>query len=615
MSATKSRSGDASPLGLLRLGLWVGLTVGIGELALLGLMEFVLDRYLYYVSPQIVWMLPLADLVIFGALGAFLEVARRVRPAWVPLSMAVWVLSFGGFTALAYFFDERVHDIALLSLAAGAAAQAARLAGAHTLGLKTLIRRTAPVLAAGLAIAAVVAESRGPLRERAALAELAPPKAEAPNVLLIIWDTVRSHDVSAYGYERATTPALDRLATSGARFAHAISTASWTLPSHASMFTGHYPRDLSANYTTPLDDAEPTLAEALRERGYVTGGFVANFGAAGWESGIARGFIRYQDFPRSVGQVFTSARLVRTALKLPAFRKLVGFHDVLGRKAAPTVGRDFLDWQTENENRPFFAFLNYYDAHAPYLPPADYATRYGEARPHRDPLLIERMNEPSEWTPELLQGELDAYDGAIAYLDAELGELLDELDRRGVLDNTLVIVSSDHGEGFGEHDFLGHGDYVFGPLIQVPLVLAMPGGVPAGLTIEQPVSLRNLPQTVLDLVGVDTTSRFPGFSLARFWEDPTPAVEDHPDAWLEAQGEPVYSDQDGFVSIVLGRYHYIADDDGNEQLFNIVGDPLQQANLAGSSDLFDILEYFRIVRYSGAETAVSAPSKRALASR
>ncbi len=585
-----------APMRLLWLGLWFGLAVGVGELLVLALMNFGLGRYLYYISAHTVWMTPLANIVIFGVLGLLLTLGRRLRPGWITPPVAIWAFSLLGFIAIAYFADDRVHDIALIVLSAGAATQATRMATARPLGFARFVKWTTPVLAAGVLVATAVAEGRVRLHEDRALGGLGAIDSldrsnSPPNVLLIIWDTVRAHDLSAYEYRRETTPALERLAHSGVRFDQAMSTASWTLPSHASLFTGHYPNDLNANYTTPLDDEHATLAEVMAARGYVTGGFVANFGAAGWESGLARGFTRYEDFPATVGQVFVSARLTRTLSRVAWLRRLLGYHDVLGRKAAPRVSSGFLEWQSEHSDRPFFAFLNYYDAHAPYLPPGEYATRFGGGRPGADPLLVEQMNEESQWSPEMLQAEVDAYDGAISYLDDQLDALLRELEQRGVLENTLVIVTSDHGEEFGEHDMLGHGDKLYSTLVRVPLVMSLPGRIPADVTVETPVSLRNIPTTVLDVIGAGPSS-FPGFALSDLWWGAA-ELESDPEA---EPAEPVRSQEVGLNSIVLGSYHYLVDDQGNEELFDLIRDPFEQDNLVGSSQASPVLERFRLLQ-------------------
>lgn len=571
---------------LVRLGAWFGLATGFGELALLAVQEFVLDRYLYYIGRDTIWMIPVADVLIFTTIGLLLAAVRRFLPVRVPDRAAVFSLAFPGFVALAYFVDDKIHDVALLLLSAGLAVQVARLASARPAAFRRLARWSTPIMLATIAAGTVLVAWRVARHERAGLEALGEPPPGAPNVLLIVWDTVRAHDLSAYGYERLTTPALARLARDGVLFEHALSTASWTLPSHAGMFTGHLPQDLSVRYTTPLDDAEPTLAEALAGAGWATGGFVANFGAAGWESGLGRGFTRYEDFPRSWGQLFVGARLVRTLFKIDAFRDLIGFHDVLGRKGAPSVTRDFLAWRDAREGRPYFAFLNYYDAHGPYLPPEPYATEFAEGKaPDSDPLIIERMNAPGRWTPEAIQAEVDAYDGAIHYLDDELARLFEELEARGDLANTLVILTSDHGEEFGEHAMLGHGDFLWPTLLRVPLVISLPGRVPAGVRVGSAVSLTRIPATVVALVGAGDPEAWPGGgSLEPAWAEDTGSAR---------SPEPVISQEEGVVSLAADFLQYVRDAAGREWLFDLEADPRGLRDLSGTAESAARLEEIR----------------------
>lgn len=132
------------------------------------------------------------------------------------------------------------------------------------------------------------------LKEHRAVAGLVPPATHAPNVLIIVMDAVRAPNLSAYGYARRTTPKLERFAERSVRFERAIVTAPWTLPSHASMFTGRYPHEMSADWEVPLDATDPTLAEVLRDRGYITAGFVANYIYGQPEFGLSRGFVHYE---------------------------------------------------------------------------------------------------------------------------------------------------------------------------------------------------------------------------------------------------------------------------------------------------------------------------------
>ena len=217
------------------------------------------------------------------------------------------------------------------------------------------------------------------------------PPSDSPNVLLLVLDTVRADRMSLYGYERRTTPVLERLAERGIRFDEARATAPWTLPSHASFFTGRWPHELDVQWLTPLRGNFPTLSEYLGSRGYATAGFVANTLYCSYETGLDRGFTHYDDY------VLEKLMPLRTAWLVDHFMQLVSDLGVYvgrtldvgpfrpmqeswiaslfvvdRRKDAGSVQREFVHWLSQRRKpaRPFFAFLNFYDAHAPYvLPP------------------------------------------------------------------------------------------------------------------------------------------------------------------------------------------------------------------------------------------------------
>ena len=180
----------------------------------------------------------------------------------------------------------------------------------------------------------------------------------------------------------------------------------------------------------------------------------------------------------------------------------------------------FRDWlRRRRRDRPFFAFLNYYDAHNPYVPPAGRAARFGI--PPNTPGDYQFLFDYLETSMvSMRQRDLamarDCYDDCIAFLDEQLGRLLDDLQDQGLLHNTLVIITSDHGEGFGDHRSFGHGESLYLDVIGVPLVILSPGA-PAGRVVTDPVSLRDLPATVVDQLGLSAGSPFPGRSLAAFW--------------------------------------------------------------------------------------------------
>jgi arylsulfatase A-like enzyme len=253
------------------------------------------------------------------------------------------------------------------------------------------------------------------------------------------------------------------------------------------------------------------------------------------------------------------------------------------RKHAPDINAEFLDWHADYDGaRPFFAFLNYFDAHSPYETHPPFDTKFS-ATPPRYWLM---RGWQRSYTEAEMQEFVDAYESAIAYLDHQIGELLSELEARGVLDNTLLVIVSDHGESLGENDILVHANSLYMPQLRVPLGIRMPGRAPAGLRIDSPVSLRDLPATVLDLVGLNAT--LPGRSLRSLWQ---PGVVEPADADRNAGAfsELTYNRfahaddpiQLGLMrSIVHGRWHYIRNGDGSEELYDFRSDPDETDDLA-----------------------------------
>ena len=376
--------------------------------------------------------------------------------------------------------------------------------------------RVGKVLAVGFLLAAIVTQGARFRSQRGEPATAGPPG--APNVLLIILDTVRAASLSLYG-GRAATPTLDALAATGIVFDRAVSTAPWTLPSHASMFTGLWPHEHRADWRAPLDHRATTLAEVLQRHGYRTGGFVANLVYTSREHGLNRGFQVYRDYRRSPGALFRSATLGGWLTTSTVVRRLTGLREVAGRKRASHVNREFLAWEQRAGNQPWFAFLNYFDAHEPYIPRPPFAARYSSGLPPRS-FALQRFwsveGGIAGWDrlePAEVEAERAAYEEAITGLDHDVGALLADLRRRGILDRTIVVVTSDHGELFGEHDAHAHGNNIFWRTLHVPLVVSWPGHLPAGTRVADPVSLRNISATILGLALPDQERALPGTTL------------------------------------------------------------------------------------------------------
>lgn len=343
-------------------------------------------------------------------------------------------------------------------------------------------------------------------------------------------------------------------------------------------------------------------------RGYGTAGFIANTYFCNAWYGLGRGFDHYEDFYDDETTVTLAETLHCSALG----RRLMGFAGMVSggsrpRKDAARINRDFLSWLSaqEQEHRPFFAFLNYFDAHTPYLLP-DGVDRHFGLRPENPAELeiLRNWNERPKKNVTQREATLvhDAYDDCIAYLDGQLGKLFDELEHRGMLMNTLVIVTSDHGEELGERGIFGHGKSLYAQEVHVPLLIIPPRGMTAGISVKDPVSLRDLAATVADVVNRKTQPPFPGKSLARYW---TPASSDR-----QPPEEPVLSEvslcmkvsrnpnrppawRGPMQSLVAEGKVYIRNADGREELYDLENDPSETHDLAASNDAASILERLR----------------------
>jgi arylsulfatase A-like enzyme len=584
-------------LSTLHLSVWFGLCAGFCELICLGVQKYLLRQPIYF-GPHIVWMSPLANLLLFLSIGLLL-IAFRITS----LRVRAGAMIFLGLLGCFLIFPQLKFYAAVL-LAGGLAWRASLLIATHARGFYSFARRSARwMVFAAMVLCAGVFGWQSHLTARAS-GQLIAARPGAMNVLLIVMDTVRARNLSLYGYARQTTPRLEQFARTGVRFDRAIAAAPWTLPSHAAMFTGRFPDEISADFRAPLDSAHPTLAEALRAQGYLTAGFVANTFYCNAENGLGRGFAHYEDYPLSAAEFALSASLNRAILNRDVVRRLINFHDVIGRKSAAEVNREFLNWLDDRNDRPFFAFLNYFDAHEPCLPPAPFNEKFGPKINHGDFRSIHLLR--TSWrqqreksTPQTLQADMDCYDGAIAYLDGQIGRLLDDLERRGLRKNTLIIITADHGEAFGENGHYGHIDSAYLTQLRVPLLISMPDVVPAGRVITEPVTLRDLAATVLDMTCAPPT--FPGASLARHWRSSSAPAETNRTTPLlsEINIAPSHPREyrDGakaiVTSLVFDRYHFLKNPDGRQELYDYLNDPLEQRDLGDSSEYHELMESFR----------------------
>lgn len=561
---------------LLLLALWCGLVLGIAEVLLV---QVALRGGLAVrLSADYVWMAAVVDVALALGLTLTLIAIARARGGPAPTGAVVGTLAALGVVTVAFYL-ESIHKAAVLLLAVGAGSQVARLAGARWARRAFVIVVPTALLMAGWLgynawkIRAAMERERG-----GAIAARPAARPGAPNVLLLILDTVRRRVSGHPDSSPTTTPIVDRWAERGVSFDLAIAPAPWTLPSHASFFTGRLPFELSASLSTPLDTRYPTLAEHLASHGYFTAGFVANLSFATRASGLGRGFIEYHDYPVSAGQMLMSSSIGRALAGTGWIRRVIGWHELPNRRHAPAVSRDFLAWLDQKRDRPYFAFLNYFDAHEPYFPrsrsgsmlwPGAKWTRFE----HVVGLEAGANAEVAEkWTltPAEVAVHDSAYLEAAARADAEAGRLLEELERRGTLTNTIVVVVGDHGEQTGQRGRFGHLNGLYLPTLHVPLVVMGPG-VPNGARIAAAVSLRDLPATIVGLTGVAGNAPFPGSSLARHWSGSS-----HSDTvFAMLQGGyarqaryPIGHGKEMF-SLTTTTHHYIRNADGTEELYRV----------------------------------------------
>ena len=374
------------------------------------------------------------------------------------------------------------------------------------------------------------------------------------NVLLLVLDGASASRMSAYGYPKSTTPEIEKLAQHSVVFDHAICQAVYTIASVGSVLTGQYPeRHQSVSFADRLPSSAVTLPGLLTREGFTTAGFSGNAVVSstfGLDSG-------YQEF--------------QLARDLPGY---TGHGDsVLG---------SFLGWLEENAEERFLAYVHFREPHFPYDPPPPYDTRFGPASLFPKGLTdweeVEAYNRAAargEDVPaEVLERIRTLYEGNLAYVDHLVGEILDELDRRGLSERTAIFLTADHGEALFEHGFIGHNTQLYDESVRVPLIVRVPGVAPRRVT--DIVELIDLAPTVLDLVGLGAlpaAAEMQGRSLLPLVLGdrlaPRPAFS------RTLWNKPRYAVQDS-------RSKYIWDSrNGAQELYDLTRDPQEAVNVVG----------------------------------
>ncbi|HVL68339.1 MAG TPA: sulfatase-like hydrolase/transferase [Vicinamibacterales bacterium] len=349
----------------------------------------------------------------------------------------------------------------------------------------------------------------------------APAGTRAQNVLLITLDTTRADRIGAYGYAAARTPNLDALARSGVRFDDATVSAPITGPSHAAILTGHHaPRfGVRDNVMTPLPDEAVTIAEILADRGFSTGGFIGAF-ILDRPYGFAQGFGAFDG----------------------GFTRVDAGSEANAERPASAVVDDAVKWIASlDAAKPFFAWVHLYDPHAPYTPPAPFA---------------------------------QDYDGEIAYVDQQIGRLLESLRARQVFGRTLVAVIADHGESLGQHGEDEHGVFLYDTVLRVPFIVSGPGARPGHVVTEQVRGIDVVP-TILEALGMEPPADLDGESLGPLLDGRTRA--NVPPSYAETHYPRLHYGWSELRSIRADGWKAI--DAPRPELYNLRDDPREEKNL------------------------------------
>ncbi len=422
------------------------------------------------------------------------------------------------------------------------------------------------------------------------------PRASAdvshPNIVFIVMDTLRADRLSTYGYGRATSPNLDRLAARGLVFENALSTSSWTWPSTASLFTGMLPQEHGVldDSTCFLAHSHATLAERLQQQGYTTAAWTAN------------------------------------PLIVPDKNFDQGFESFDYRRGHFRASADFmpavLDWLAQAADTRFFLYLHLVDPHVPHLPlpqaraalAADVPESYREhALFEQSELLFARERSlrtgraapQYEVDPALAQQISQMYDACVWTGDYWLGRVLDALEQLELDERTVVVFTSDHGEELLDHGFYGHGQSLHRELVHVPLVLAGPG-IPAGVRTKEVLSNRHLAPTLARIAGTALEGGGDALDLAANPKSTSPELLSTTHGWWERQENvELLGVRNGELVLHLGP-------DGRVRLYDLASDPHELADLASTrADVVQRLQQWATTRSSALEAKRRAPAVRA----
>lgn len=415
--------------------------------------------------------------------------------------------------------------------------------------------------------------------------------------MLISIDTLRADHLSCYGYHKMTTPNLDRIGDEGVVFENAYSTAAWTPPAHASMLTGLYPSSHGVVDNNRLSKTIPTLAEVLLKSGYKTAGFVNN-SQVGELVGFERGHETFVEVWKGTSGMSIARRgmnyLVRNSMEL------MGINDHGAERTNQLAQR----WIRENKGNPFYMFIHYIEPHNPINAPHPFKNKYWDNKNNqnidKEKLYLVAHNPLICFTNHIRLNEDEIialkalYDGEVSYLDHKIGELIEFLKRNHTYDQTLIIITADHGEHFGEHGLYSHVASLYEPILHIPLIIKYPEWIDKRARISELAQLIDIYPTVVEaldldqrfLKGVQGTSLFETNKTAKYHDCIIAEWEGRiPDFVLKrmkhSDGDPIVDKfREPMAMIREGHYKYILNSKGRDELYDLDNDKREVNNIS-----------------------------------
>lgn len=420
-------------------------------------------------------------------------------------------------------------------------------------------------------------KSQSTVTFQAAPAARSQAQVKIPQVILIVLDTLRADHLSLYGHPERT-PNLEAFSRKSLIFENCIASSPWTIPSHASLFTGLYPvehgshgdLDPQRNFmgfpvTTPLAEESVTLAEVFRENGYTTAAVSANTIVLRWHN-LEQGF-HILDYAESIGILYKNYHF-RPILHLFCYITNVYPKYALYYRTAEDINRESIRVMNRISSDPFFLFVNYLDPHVPYFPPRPFSSYFSEkAFPHVYRHTLNFLALTNTLNKDIRDAyQVSQYDGEVAYLDDQLGKMFSHLKEMGIYDSALIIVTSDHGELFGEHGLYQHRTPMYEGVVRIPLIIKFPFSEKVGRE-KRMLDLSDLYATILSVCELPIPDDISGKA---FGDDAQPVVSE------------VYNFDIGEHRIIYdGKYKYMRyEHQRSPELYDLERDPEELENLA-----------------------------------